>query len=41
MILRIDKLIDLVNDLLSALQEKLNPQPELVPVPVNNRNQRR
>ena len=35
--LNIDKLIDLVKDLLSSLQEKLNPKPELVPVPVRNR----
>lgn len=35
--LNIDKLIDLINDLLSSLQEKLNPKPELIPVPVKNR----
>ncbi|WP_224996769.1 hypothetical protein [Cesiribacter sp. SM1] len=34
--LNIDKLIDLINDLLSTLQEKLSPKPELVPVPVRN-----
>jgi hypothetical protein len=38
--LNIDKLIDLINDLLSQLQEKLSPKPELVPVPVRNRNSR-
>lgn len=36
--LHIDKLIDLVKDLLSSLQEKLSPKPELIPVPVRNRN---
>ena len=38
MTLHIDKLIELMNDLLSTLQEKLSPKPELVPVPVRNRN---
>ena len=36
--LYIDKLIDLINDLLSTLQEKLSPKPELIPVPVRSRN---
>lgn len=34
----IDKLLDALNDLVTKVREKLSPQPELVPVPVRNRN---
>lgn len=41
--LYIDRLLEALNDLIAGIQEKLNPKPELQPVPVRsgNNNQRR
>lgn len=43
MILMIDKLLEALNDLVEGLKEKLNPKPELQPIPVRsgNNNHRR
>lgn len=36
MIYTIEKLLDALADLADKVRERLNPQPELVPVPVRN-----
>jgi hypothetical protein len=36
--LYIDKLLEVLNDLISGIQEKLNPKPELQPIPVRSGN---
>lgn len=40
MILAIDKLLEALNDLVEGLKEKLNPKPELQPIPVRSGNNR-
>ncbi len=36
--LYIDNLLEALNDLIAGLREKLNPQPELQPIPVRSGN---
>lgn len=38
MTLHIDKLLEALNDLIGGLKEKLNPKPELQPIPVRSGN---
>ena len=38
MILYIDRLLEALNDLIGGLKEKLNPKPELQPIPVRTGN---
>ena len=38
MIVYIDRLLEALNDLVAGIKEKLNPKPELQPVPVRSGN---
>lgn len=41
MMIYIDNLLEALNDLIAGLREKLNPKPELQPIPVRSGNNNR